>query len=103
MSLWTGVSLAATLMHATSPIYSSAFTEGDKHNHTWHLDLGCFIDLQTAIMPLLPSAMLIRHVMYIHSLSCHAAILRASQVSWASEPYYAFDQIICEHVSLVHG
>jgi hypothetical protein len=103
MSLWTGVSLAATLMHATSPIYSSAFTEGNKHNHTWHMDLARYIDLRTAIMPLLPFAMLIRHVMYIHSSSYHAAVIRASQVSWASETYYAFDRTICGYVSLVRG
>jgi hypothetical protein len=66
------------------------------------MDLGRFVDLRTAVMPLLPFAMLIRHVSSIHSSSYHAAVLRAFQVSWASESYSAFDRTICGYVGPEH-
>lgn len=88
MSLWTGVNLAATLMHATSSIYNSAFSERNKHNHTWHIDLGRFTELRTATMFLLALKSLIRHVKYIYLSSHCAAVSRISQVSWASGMYF---------------
>lgn len=53
MSIWSGVGLAATLMHATSSIYNSASSEESKHNNTWHMDPDLFIEPRTANIPLL--------------------------------------------------
>lgn len=88
MSLWTGVNLAATLMHAKSSIYNSAFSKRNKHNTTWHMDLERFAELQTATVFLLALKSLIRHVKYIYLSSYCAAVSRIYQVSWASAMYY---------------
>jgi hypothetical protein len=61
-------------MHATSSIYSNAFPEGDKHNDTWHMNLGHPLKLRTATMPPLAFAMPIRDDRYIYLSSYHPAV-----------------------------
>lgn len=103
MSLWTGVSLAATLMHATSPIYRSAFPEGTNTTirgiQTWAVSLisgrlSCLYFLLRCLYDTLGTTT--RRVTMLPSYEL-------PPVGWASETYYAIDRTICEYVSLVNG
>jgi hypothetical protein len=57
-------------MYATSSIYGNVFAEWNKHNDTWHMNLGHPLQLRTAIMSRLAFAMPLRDVRYIY-LSNH--------------------------------
>lgn len=70
MSFWTGVDQDAASMYATSSIYGNVFAEWNKHNDTWHMNLGHPLQLRTAIMSRLAFAMPLRDVRYIY-LSNH--------------------------------
>lgn len=72
MSIWSGVGLAATLMHATSSISNSASSHESKHNNTWHTDSGRFIETQNGYRAPTRSenAYMTREVHLLVRLSC---------------------------------